>query len=77
MDNSSIFIKREIDFPCFRVEIFQHSVLKNTTRTLYGGTPLSFSCIWLKYFRFGPLEWLWRCGTYLKLYPLLKNNHDS
>ncbi|MGR3779228.1 DUF418 domain-containing protein [Bacillus paramycoides] len=25
-----------------------------------------FSNIWLKYFRFGPLEWLWRKGTYGK-----------
>jgi len=25
-----------------------------------------FSNIWLKYFRFGPLEWLWRLGTYGK-----------
>ncbi len=23
-----------------------------------------FSCIWLNYFRFGPLEWLWRSLTY-------------
>ncbi|WP_420572735.1 DUF418 domain-containing protein [Kordia sp.] len=26
-----------------------------------------FSKIWLKYFRFGPLEWIWRCLTYRKL----------
>lgn len=24
---------------------------------------------WLKSFRYGPLEWLWRCGTYLKWQP--------
>ena len=29
-----------------------------------------FSKIWLKYFRFGPLEWLWRCLTYRKYIPL-------
>lgn len=31
-----------------------------------------FSRIWLKYFRYGPLEWLWRSGTYLKWQPLVK-----
>jgi len=28
-----------------------------------------FSKIWLAYFRFGPLEWVWRCFTYKKLLP--------
>lgn len=27
---------------------------------------VAFSNIWLKFFRFGPLEWLWRKGTYGK-----------
>ncbi|XQW85315.1 DUF418 domain-containing protein [Thalassotalea piscium] len=27
--------------------------------------------VWLTYFRFGPLEWLWRSITYLKLQPLM------
>lgn len=31
-----------------------------------------FSAIWLRYFRFGPLEWLWRCISYWKLLPLRK-----
>ncbi|NOR57843.1 MAG: DUF418 domain-containing protein [Sulfurimonas sp.] len=31
-----------------------------------------FSYVWLKYFSFGPLEWLWRCLTYSKLFPILK-----
>ena len=26
-----------------------------------------FSIFWLKRFRFGPLEWLWRCGTYMQI----------
>jgi uncharacterized protein len=30
------------------------------------------SKIWLRYFRYGPLEWLWRSGTYLKWQPLKK-----
>ncbi len=31
-----------------------------------------FSKWWLNRFRFGPLEWLWRSGTYLKLQPMKK-----
>ncbi len=30
---------------------------------------LIFSPIWLRYFRFGPLEWLWRSLTYWKFQP--------
>ena len=30
---------------------------------------LIISPIWLRYFRFGPLEWLWRCLTYWKIQP--------
>lgn len=32
-------------------------------------TQLVVSPIWLRYFRFGPLEWLWRSLTYRKLQP--------
>jgi len=28
------------------------------------------SKIWLTYFKFGPLEWVWRCLTYKKLLPI-------
>ena len=28
------------------------------------------SVIWLKRFRYGPLEWLWRSLTYWKLQPM-------
>jgi uncharacterized protein len=31
---------------------------------------LIFSAIWLKYFRFGPFEWLWRSLTYWKRQPM-------
>ena len=31
------------------------------------------SRIWLRYFHFGPLEWVWRCLTYKKLFKLKKN----
>jgi uncharacterized protein len=28
------------------------------------------SMLWLKYFRFGPFEWLWKCLTYWEIQPL-------
>jgi uncharacterized protein len=31
------------------------------------------SRIWLRYFQFGPVEWLWRSGTYGKWQPFRKN----
>lgn len=31
---------------------------------------LAWSAPWLARFRFGPLEWLWRCLTYMRLFPL-------
>ena len=31
-----------------------------------------FSHIWLRHFRFGPFEWLWRSLTYWKLQPMKK-----
>jgi uncharacterized protein len=31
-----------------------------------------WSHIWLRFFRFGPLEWLWRSLTYWKLQPMKK-----
>ncbi|MDE7346713.1 MAG: DUF418 domain-containing protein [Muribaculaceae bacterium] len=34
---------------------------------------ICFSALWLRYFRFGPLEWIWRCLTYLRLFPLIKD----
>jgi uncharacterized protein len=33
---------------------------------------LWLSPIWLRYFRFGPMEWLWRSFTYKKFYPIHK-----
>lgn len=34
---------------------------------------IMFSALWLGFFRFGPLEWIWRCFTYLRLFPLIKH----
>ena len=33
---------------------------------------IAFSLLWLKMFRFGPFEWLWRSATYLKWQPLVR-----
>ncbi|HYF32544.1 MAG TPA: DUF418 domain-containing protein [Chitinophagaceae bacterium] len=35
---------------------------------------IMLSHIWLKYFRFGPFEWLWRSLTYWKRQPLFRSN---
>ena len=32
-----------------------------------------FSAIWLRYFRFGPFEWLWRSLTYWQVQPMRKS----
>lgn len=34
---------------------------------------LAVSSVWLRYFRFGPMEWLWRSLTYAQLQPLSKH----
>jgi uncharacterized protein len=31
---------------------------------------LVFSYVWLKRYRFGPMEWLWRSFTYKKVQPM-------
>jgi uncharacterized protein len=36
-----------------------------------------WSHIWLRYFRFGPLEWLWRSLTYWKLQPFRKTTGET
>jgi uncharacterized protein len=38
---------------------------------------LIISPIWLKYFQFGPLEWLWRSLTYWKRQPFKKVNNQE
>jgi uncharacterized protein len=34
---------------------------------------IMFSHVWLRYYRFGPFEWLWRSLTYWKLQPMKKS----
>jgi uncharacterized protein len=36
-----------------------------------------FSHIWMRYFRFGPFEWLWRSLSYWKVQPMKKTNVDN
>jgi uncharacterized protein len=31
---------------------------------------LALSPLWLRHFRFGPMEWLWRSLTYWRIYPM-------
>jgi uncharacterized protein len=33
------------------------------------------STIWLKYFNYGPIEWVWRSATYKKWQPMRKNKN--
>ena len=42
------------------------------TATLVFIFQIILSKIWLSYFRFGPLEWIWRCLTYKKYFSLKK-----
>ncbi|MBL7720906.1 MAG: DUF418 domain-containing protein, partial [Chitinophagaceae bacterium] len=49
--------------------------------TLFGIAVFIFqvvlSTIWLKYFNYGPIEWLWRSATYKKWQPMLKQHTGS
>ncbi len=36
----------------------------------------TFSVLWFKWFKFGPIEWAWRCLTYKKLFPI-RNTKDE
>lgn len=42
------------------------------TAVLFGSL-VAFSYLWLWPFRIGPLEWLWRCFTYLRWQPLRRS----
>ncbi|MES2645860.1 MAG: DUF418 domain-containing protein [Bacteroidota bacterium] len=37
---------------------------------------LIISPVWLKYFEFGPMEWIWRILSYQKKYPIRKNKNE-
>lgn len=34
------------------------------------------SNLWMRWFQYGPLEWLWRCGTYWTIVPIRKQTGD-
>lgn len=36
-----------------------------------------FSVLWLRWFRYGPMEWIWRCGTYLEITPMVVKTPTS
>jgi len=38
------------------------------------GTEVVLSTLWLSRFRYGPLEWIWRGATYLRLEPIRRRN---
>jgi uncharacterized membrane protein YeiB len=38
---------------------------------------LIFTFIWLRYFRFGPLEWIWRMVTYYQVPPMKKQINEK
>lgn len=38
---------------------------------------LIFSSVWLRYFRFGPFEWLWRSLTYWKKQPMIAEKQTA
>ncbi|MFA1539903.1 DUF418 domain-containing protein [Actinomadura monticuli] len=35
---------------------------------------LAFSVVWLRWARYGPLEWLWRCLTWWRIVPIRKSS---
>ena len=35
------------------------------------------SPVWLKYFRFGPVEWVWRSLTYWKMQPMRREGREG
>ncbi|MBA7557393.1 hypothetical protein ES705_50148 [subsurface metagenome] len=52
-----------------KVQVWQGIVL---TIVIFSAQIL-FSRWWLNHFQFGPLEWLWRCLTYLKFQPFRRD----
>ncbi|AZQ62264.1 DUF418 domain-containing protein [Flammeovirga pectinis] len=38
---------------------------------------VTYSAIWLKKFKFGPLEWGWKCLTYSQRFPILNSEYDK
>ena len=60
----------------------QHLLLNTTPTTYVVSTLVSLgivvcqiiaSHLWMRWFQYGPLEWLWRCGTYWMIVPIRKS----
>ena len=61
-----------IFYPVVGLGYFGHLSLEHTyyVAILILIIQLLFSNIWLRYFSFGPVEWVWRCATYRKWFPI-------
>jgi len=68
------FINILIFYPVIAWGLFATQSLKNVYLIAVGVLTfqLVFSWVWLKFFAFGPIEWLWKCLTYGKWFPILK-----
>ena len=66
-----------IFYPVVGLGYFGNLTLENTyyVAILILIVQLLFSNTWFMFFSFGPIEWLWRCATYRKWFPLrIKKN---
>lgn len=61
-----------IFYPVLGLGYFGNLTLENTyyVAVLILIFQLLFSNIWFKFFSFGPVEWIWRCASYRKWFPL-------
>ena len=41
------------------------------------GFQIAFSTLWMKHFRFGPVEWVWRMLTYGEVLPLRRERRNQ
>ena len=59
-------------YPVLALDFFGKLTLEKTyyVAILILGLQLLFSNIWFHFFNYGPVEWLWRCATYRKWFPI-------
>jgi uncharacterized protein len=65
-----------IFYPLIGLDYFARLSLTDvyTTALFVLAFQIAFSILWLKYFAFGPIEYLWRCAIYKKWFPFLNTN---
>jgi uncharacterized protein len=65
-----------IFYPLIGLDYFARLSLTDvyTTALFVLAFQIAFSIFWLKYFAFGPIEYLWRCAIYKKWFPFLNTN---